>query len=180
VRYVTFVLFVSLISVSGAHARAAESETYYVSATSLNVRLAPNRSGKITNRLSRQERVDVSEVRNGWARISRYYDGEVEGLTGQVARWVWLASLSKQRPGELAQPAAIADARISGIPKVGQGGLTSNDVQLLYRAASYFIDSGRCERVEYADKSVSKPNTYFVNCGEARNRFFKPSEIPGG
>ncbi len=159
---------------------AKESGSYYVTAPTLNVRLAPNGNAKITNRLYRQNQVDVLEMRNGWARISKYYDGHVENLSGSVARWVSVNHLSRKRPADLAQPKLQRDSRISGIPKVGESGLTEKDVVILHRGAKHFLDSGRCKRIEYGDKSVSKPNTYYVNCGGPRNHFFKPSDLPRG
>lgn len=65
-----------------------------VTADRLNVRLAPSPSGKITNVLDRGQKVNVLEVRGEWARISRYYDGSIEGVSGGVARWVSIRYLS--------------------------------------------------------------------------------------
>lgn len=71
---------------------------YYVNSDSLNVRLAPNIQGKKTNTLYKRQKVDVYEISDGWARISDYYDGSLEGLHGQVARWVYGEYLSKNKP----------------------------------------------------------------------------------
>ncbi len=128
----------------------------------------------------RQNRIDVFEVRNGWARISKYYDGRMEGLAGNVARWVSANHLSKRRPADPVQPKLPQDSRINGIPKVGENGLTARDVLILQRGAKHFVTSGRCKRVEYGDKSASKPNTDYVNCGGPRNLFFTPSDLPRG
>jgi hypothetical protein len=179
-RYPIIVGAIFLLFHCAGCATPSEPGSYYVTASTLNVRLAPNANAKITNRIYRQSRVDVLEFSNSWARISRYYDGQVEGLSGEVARWVAASHLSEQRPTDLAQPKLPADPRIGGIPKVGQGGLTERDVVILHRGAKHFIDSGRCKRVEWGDKSVSKPNTYYVNCGGPRNLFFKPSDLPRG
>jgi hypothetical protein len=119
-------------------------------------------------------------VRGGWARVSKYYDGRVEGLSGKVARWIPVRHVSKQRPADVERTKVTHDPRISGIPKPGDGGLTKTDIAILYRGGQYFLDSGQCKLIEYGDKSTSKPNTYFVNCGEPRNRFFKPSDLPKG
>ena len=72
----------------------------YVTADRLNVRLAPSLSGKITNALDRGQKVDVLEVQGGWARISQYYDGFVEGASVEVARWVAVAYLSQTKPAD--------------------------------------------------------------------------------
>jgi protein involved in sex pheromone biosynthesis len=75
-------------------------EVYYVTSNALNVRLAPNVNGKKTNTLYKRQRVDVYEVKNGWSRISSYYDGALEGENGLVARWVSNKYLSKTMPKE--------------------------------------------------------------------------------
>jgi hypothetical protein len=179
VRHLVLVAIFLLVSTTGL-AEATNPGSYYVTAPTLNVRLAPNGSAKIANRLYRRSRVDVLEVRDSWARVSKYYDGRVEGLSGNVARWVSSNHLSKQRPADVAQPKLPHDPRVSGLPKVGEGGLTEIDVAILHRGAKHFLDSGRCKRIEYGDKSTSKPNTYYVNCGGPRNLFFKPSDLPRG
>ncbi len=163
-----------------ALAEVTTSGSYYVTASTVRVRLAPKSTAKVTNKLHRRNRVDVLEVRDGWARISKYYDGRVEGVSGKVARWVANKHLSAERPSDARQPKAPRNPRISGLPKVGQGGLTEADVAILHRGAKHFLDSGRCKQIEYADKSTSKPNTYYVNCGGPRNHFFKPSDLPRG
>ena len=156
----------------------ARPGSYYVTAPAVEVRLGPDRQSKATNRLYRQNRVDVVEIRNGWARISKYYDGRAEGVPGNVARWVLTQHLSAERPSDLSQPKVPHDPRISGLPKVGQGGLTEADVVILHRGAKHFLDSGRCRLVEYGDKSTSKPGVYYLNFGGPRNRFFKADDIP--
>ena len=67
---------------------------YYVKVNVLEERLAPSSTASITNRIYRKQKLDVYEVRNGWARVSKFYDGSVEGKTGQVARWVNTQGLS--------------------------------------------------------------------------------------
>lgn len=59
---------------------------------------------------------------------------------------------------------------------VGEGGLTEKDVEILNQGALKFLNSGKCTKVEFGDKSTSKPNTYYINCG-GPNILFKPSEL---
>ena len=176
-----FVVALALtLSCSGAaFAQATKPGTYYVKANVLEERLAPSSTGSVTNRIYRQQKVEVFELKDGWARVSEYYDGSVEGKNGQVARWVSAGGLSVSRPKDLPQPKVPTDPRIAkdAIPKVGEGGLTEQDVQILYKGALKFLNSGQCSRIEYGDKSVDKPNTYYVNCGGPRNSFFKPSDL---
>lgn len=173
-----FVYVLVLGIVCSAYSEADTPGTYYVIADILNVRLAPSPKAKITNRIYRQEKIVVYEVKNGWARISKYYDGWIEGVPQRkVARWVAAKYLSPTRPVDRPQPKFSNDPRIQGIPKVGQYGLTKSEVELLYRAAEYFLRTGRCSLIAYGDKSVRKPNTYYVNCDGRENLFFKPSDI---
>jgi hypothetical protein len=154
-----------------------ELGSYYVIETA-EERLGPARNAKITNTLYRQQRVEVYEFRGEWARVSKFYSGEVEGISGTVARWIATSSLSKERPKDLPQPKIVDDSRIGGLPEVGDGGLTERDIQILHAAARYFIETGRARRVEFGDKSLNRANTYYLNFGGPSNHFFSPSEIP--
>ncbi|ATE62754.1 SH3 domain-containing protein [Thauera sinica] len=167
------------LAVSGsAFAQASKPGTYYVKEAALEERLAPSASGSVTNRIYRRQKVEVFEIKDGWARVSKYYDGAVEGKASQVARWVLASGLSSTQPAELPQPSIQSDPRIAkdAIPKVGQHGLTEQDVQILHKGALRFLNSGKCSRVEYGDKSTSKANTYYVNCG-GPNLFFTPGDV---
>ena len=172
------ILLLNIVLTHSAIAGEFKAGSYFVKETALEERLAPNPKGKVTNRIYRQQKVDVLEVKGNWARVSKYYDGEVEGEKGQVARWVLIKGLSATRPADLAQPTIKSDSRIlkNAIPKVGENGLNENDIKILYSGATKFLNSGQCAYVEYGDKSVSKPNTYFVNCG-GPNIFFTPSDL---
>jgi len=161
-----------------AFAQATKPGTYYVKEPVLDERLEASSKGKSTNRIYHRQKVDVLEIKGDWARVSAYYDGEVEGKTGKVARWVLASGLSAQRPSEPPQPKTPNDPRIAkdAIPKVGEGGLSEKDVQILYKGALKFLNSGKCSRVELGDKSTSRPNTYYINCG-GPNLFFTPADL---
>ena len=176
-RVVVAVAFAVVLSVP-AFSQASKPGVYYVNVRSLEERLAPSSTAPATNRLYLRQKVEVLELKGAWARVSKYYDGSVEGQRGQVARWVLARGLSDTQPPEPSQPKTLNDPRIddSAIPKVGEGGLTAADVQILRRGALKFLNSGKCARVELADKSVSRPNTYYVNCG-GPNLFFTPADL---
>ncbi len=74
------------------------SGSYYVTSETLDVRLAPDNDSRITNTLYERQKVDVLEVNNEWGRISKYYNGSVEGMNGMVARWVLMEDLDSARP----------------------------------------------------------------------------------
>lgn len=169
-----------LVTFSGvAFAQATKPGAYYVKENVLEERLAPSNKGSITNRIYRGQKVDVCELKNGWARVSKYYDGSVESQNGQVARWVLATGLSTQQPEDLTQPDGPNDPRIAkdAFPKVGQSGLTEQDIQILYKGARKHLKSGKCVRVEYGDKSASRANTYYINCGGPTNIFFTSAEV---
>ena len=181
-----FVFCLAIIVTSAARV-SSQPTNYYVNADNLNVRLCPDPTCPVTNRIYRRQQVEVYENNDGWARISEYYDADVEraefpNLRGElVARWVWDEYLAKTQPSELRQPAFpdyLMDNRIQGIPKVGQSALTENDVLLLRKYSYYLVSNQICSNIEYGDKSVHRANTYFVLCaGEARNRFFTPNDV---
>jgi hypothetical protein len=156
---------------SHADAQATKPGSYYVIVPVLEERTAPN--GPVANRIYRGQRVDVTDVRAGWARVTGLeYD----------PRWVRAASLSAKRPAELPQTpiaASLQDSRIApdAIPKVGQRGRTQRDVDIMRKGALYMLRTGKCSRIEYADKSGSRPGTYYVNCGGPQNVFFTERDL---
>jgi len=152
--------------------------TCYVTANEAPVRVAPRSTAPITNVLYRQQRVEVSEVQGKWARVSEYYNGRAEGLSGPAARWVSTSHLARTRPDDLQQPEFPDDPRIDGLPNVGDHGLTQRDVQVLYAAALYYLESERFKRIEYGDKSTHRPGFYYLNSGGPTNHFFRPQDIP--
>jgi hypothetical protein len=147
-KKVSTLLFAMLFTYS-VFAGEFKTGSYFVKESALEVRLSPNPKGKVTNRIYRQQKVDVLEVIGNWARVSKYYDGEVEGEKGQVARWVLIKGLSTSRPADLAQPTIKSDPRImkDAIPKVGENGLNENDIKILYKGATKFLNSGQCANV---------------------------------
>ncbi len=86
------------LALSGPPARADETGTYYVVASTLNVRLAPGPQGRLSGSLQREQQVYVFETKDGWGRISKYYDGGKDGLSGMIARWVAMRYLSRTPP----------------------------------------------------------------------------------
>jgi uncharacterized protein YgiM (DUF1202 family) len=176
-KKLTIGIFLLLFSVT-AFAKATKSGTYYVKENVLEERLAPSAKGRITNRIYRSQKVEVFEIKNAWARVSKYYDGAVEGKSGQVARWVLASGLSSSQAAKIQKPNFSSDPRIAkdAFPKVGENGLTERDVRILYKGALKYLNSGKCSYVEYGDKSTSKPNTYYINCS-GRNIFFKAADV---
>ncbi|MFO0857590.1 MAG: hypothetical protein U0640_09580 [Phycisphaerales bacterium] len=165
-------------------------ETYFIASKVEEERLAPSLNGSVTNRIYRGQAVVVYEVRPGWARISQGYpvdsemadkvafaSGTVEVTDGKVARWVRSTSLSKVKP-DLEQKIVLpADARIKELPNVGDHGLRERDVLILHAAARYFLDTNKLSRVDWGDKSVTKPGMYYL-MEDAKNHFFFPNDIP--
>lgn len=158
------------------HDKAAK--IYYVIANKTAVHLAPSDNARVTNNLYRQMKQEVFETDGKWVRISNYYDGSAEGVSHDVANWVLLSDLSTTRPPDLPQPKLAHDPRIDGLPQVG-GRTTERDLKILHAAAKHYLNTGKCSRIEYGDKSISKKNTYYLNCGGPKNLFFVPSNIPG-
>ena len=53
-----------------AIAKATEVGSYYVVSKALNERLAPSKNGKVTNKIYRQQRVEVFEFQGDWSMVS--------------------------------------------------------------------------------------------------------------
>ena len=162
------ILFLAIM-VSASY--ASELGDYYVNAPVLNERTAPT-TGKIVNRIYKGQKVTVYSTQGLWAQISS---------PSYEQRWVSMKYLTREKP-ELPKakdiPNNLKDPRIasSAIPKAGQYGLTEKDVEILWKGANLMLKKGRCSKIEYADKSTKKANTYYVNCG-SRNVFFTEADL---
>lgn len=82
----------------------------------------------------------------------------------------------RQPPPAKAVPKAAEPPKIFGLPRVGEGGATAEDVELLQRAARKFLDDGRCSRIDYGDRSMSRPGWYIISC-DGRNIAFTREDI---
>jgi hypothetical protein len=149
---------------------AQELGDYYVNADVLNERTAPD--GSVINRIYRGQKLTVYEIRDGWAQTV---------APGFVERWVLFKHLSRQAPSPVSQEGveALGDPRIAddAIPKAGDFGLSKNDVNVIWRGAKHMLDTGECSRIALGDKSISKPNTYYVTCEDATNHFFTAEDL---
>lgn len=150
-------------------------DTYWVGVETSNEYDAPD--GQVINRVYYRQKFTVYEKRGDWYRT-------VEG--GFTPRWSKASDLSPTEPAEVPQyagPAAYRDARIvpGAIPNPGQYGLTRRDVDTLWKGAKVVLQrEAGCLQITVADKSVSKPNTYYVTCrigGMPTNIFFTRAEV---
>ena len=162
-------IFTVILTASTAFAEARLPGGYVVKADSLNVRLAANETGKVTDKLFQREKVEVFEVKNGWARISEYYDQDINGLSSKVARWVFATHLSVQRPAEMK---VVASAPIINAIKSSDDLATHQDTFVW--VSDRLVRSGECKLSDFEDiggwwKSVDhKPRpVYYTYCGGA-------------
>lgn len=149
--------------------------TYWVGVETANEYDAPD--GQVVNRVYYRQKFTVYEKRGDWYRT-------VEG--GFTPRWSKASDLSPTEPAGVPQyagPAAYRAARIvqGAIPRPGQYGLTKRDVDTLWKGAKVVLQrEAGCSQITVADKSVSKPNTYYVTCrigGMPTNIFFTRAEV---
>ena len=166
---VALTICITIFSASTAFAEARSPGGFVVTADSLNVRQAANETGKVTGKLYQQEKVEVFEVKNGWARISEYYDGEINGQSSKVARWVFATHLSAPRP---TVKKATANSPIVNAIK------SSDDLAMhqdfFAWVSEELIISGECKLSDFEDiggwwRSVDhKPRpVYYTYCGGA-------------
>lgn len=169
------VLLVSLCLTGAAQAEWATSRI------AVHVGPNPSSTAPIATHLNRGEAVKVLQVQKGWARISSYREPKSEGLRGKkkVARWVSMRHLSEVQPAPLpALACEHPDIAPNALPKAGPGlGMTREEAAILCRGARHLLATDRCARVEYGDKSLSRPGAFFVNCG-GPNLFFSEADLP--
>jgi len=155
-----------------------------VTSRTLDVRLAPNKNGVVTNTLYKGQKVEVFEVKDGWARISQFYNGEAEGLTDTVARWVFEDSIStsvysEKKQGDLAIKKDKVDPAIQKTIKSSED--FSRYQSVFISASEKLIKSGKCNLGDFKEmggwwrSSTHQPKAiYFTYCGgmHVRNRIY--------
>ncbi len=166
------VLALALSSIlATAHASPAPMKPgdYWVSVERVLIRAAPDPKAKETSYNGRGWKMTVFEVKNGWGRTSKYYDGSVDGLHGQIAEWVPMSALDTVQP-----PAETVHA---GDPEVTQY-LTGSDNfgkfrKVMIKASQDLIDKGTCTANDFKmngawfqmpEGGASQP-VYFTYCG---------------
>jgi hypothetical protein len=167
-KKVTVAIFIASFTISLAHAEATSPGDYYVTSNKLNVLLAPNKTGKITSTIYKRQKVEVFQVKGGWARVSRYYDGGVEGLSGEVARWVFAKYLSTNRPAE----EQVANLNSPVAKAIKSSDDFSKYQSVFISASEKLIKSGKCSLGDFKEmggwwRSTNhnpKP-VYFTYCG---------------
>lgn len=151
--------------------------TYWVGVETAYEYDAPD--GQVVNRVHYRQQFTVYEMRGGWYRTV---------ADGFAPRWSKASDLSPTAPDETPQyagPAAYRDARIvpGAIPNPGQYGLTRRDVDTLWKGAKLALQTeAGCSQITMADKSVRKPDTYYVTCrngGVPHNVFFTRAQAEG-
>jgi hypothetical protein len=91
-------VIIAVFTTSPVFAEATYPGIFVVSADTLNVRQAANTVGKIADRIHRDEKIEVFEVKDGWARISEYFSVGGQGQSANIARWVFATHLSPVLP----------------------------------------------------------------------------------
>lgn len=163
------IILLSATLISSVFGAANSPGSYYVTTEVLNVRLSPNSSGKVTNQLYERQRVDVLEIKNGWARVSKYYSGSSEGIEGNVARWVSAKYLSSSKPKEIQANAPLEEA------------IKSSDTYSKYKAtfikaSKSLIAKKQCSLADFKEmggwlrSSSYKPKpVFYTYCGGMRS-----------
>lgn len=178
----TSLLFVSFYLATVTHAAAISPGDYYVVPDKLNVRLAPAVSSKVTNILYRHQRIEVLEVNDGWARISRYYDGSAEGVSAEVACWVSAQFLSTIGPAEA--------NRIDDTASLEKAIVLSDDYPLFHTVfvdvSQELIRYGQCSLQDFKEMggwwrstNHESGSIYFTYCGgtSQENRIYLNATI---
>ncbi len=171
-----------IVSIGLSTAAQANERVMFVSGDGLNVRYCAASNCCIADRLKLNDAVTIMEEKDGWARISVFHNVKIKSQScekpkaDEIAHWVSRDFLTEQLP-DGTDPNAwfgdLSDRRIRGIPKVGDYGLTRQDLEIIRRYASLLLINGICDVVDTGNKSVSREATYYVACdGETEQRYF--------
>ena len=174
------------------------SNKHWVTSDRLNRRTCPSTDCGIAGQFFFREGTDVFEDKDGWARVSRYYDASCANgrseyvhsedsrcdpengiVDGKFAEWVFADFLSEDRPPDPAADATGLEVLVAG----------SDDFQkyrgAFAQAAQSLISSGQCREADFREwggwmKSVNDRSQpiYFIYCGgsQVSNRLYLNTE----
>ncbi len=176
---------------------AEPSNKYWVTSDRLNRHTCPSTDCGIVGQLFFREGTDVFEDKDGWARVSQYYDASCANgrseyvdsgdsrcdpengiVDGKFAEWVEADFLSENRPPDPAADATGVEALISG----------SDDFQkyrtAFVEAARSLIVSSQCRAEDFREIGgwVKSTTTYrdqpiyFTYCQKSRVRLYLNAE----
>lgn len=179
-----FLLSIVLIVVAAIPAHAASDR--WVNSDRLMRRTCPSTDCGVVGYLFFREKVDVLEQKNGWARITRFYDASCRNgaseyvekgngrcdvsngfVDGKFAEWVSADFLVAAHPAEPAKGATGLFALVQG----------SNDYRLhkdaFAKAAEVLISSGVCTAHDFKEMggwlksttTFAERPVYFTYCG---------------
>lgn len=175
-----------LLLVAALPARSASES--WVTTDRLNRRTCPDTRCGTVGILMFREKATVYEEKDGWARISKYYDASCRNgqsdyvdsgnaacigsngiVAGEFAEWVSMNYLSIVRPPDPGSGATGSYSLVSGSDDYG----TYKDA--FAKAASSLVDSGQCTVRDFRNmggwmKSMTDKSRpiYFTYCGQDR------------
>lgn len=152
-----------VLAMSTVAVGAAEYGKHYVLVPILNERSGPGTGFPVVNKVYKGDALTVRERQDGWARVTP--DGFKE-------RWVFGQLISKTKPTAAPQPKLYEDPRIGGAPEAG-GYMTDADIKRWYAGAKKVLDSGRCSKIDWGDKSTRGDGSYYVVCDDLSKHYFK-------
>lgn len=185
-------MVLSAIVIAAATTGSAMAETQmWVTVDSANRRTCPSTECGVVGKLFFRESAKVVETKNGWGRVSKFYDASCVGgrsqyvdsgradctasngiVDDQFAEWIKLDLLSEARPADPGQNA-------SGTAKlIAQSDDFHRYESEFVKAAETLMASGRCTAQDFTDmggwvKSTNKgQGIYFAYCGGGSDRVY--------
>jgi hypothetical protein len=116
---------------------------------------------------------------SAWARISRYYDGATEGISGNIAHWLFARHLTP-RPAAPAPIKPPVETRVDVDSPVYKAIESSDDLALhqviFVQVSKKLVSTGECKLSDFRDiggwwrSAAHKPEpVYYTYCGGATN-----------
>ena len=151
-----FLIFASALSVG----------KNYVVSDSTDERLEPAPKSNKTNTIYKGQAVEVYEIKNGWARVSEYYNGKYEGKSKSVARWVLAKDLSAKKATE---KVVVINSAVAKSIK-GSDDFSKYSKKMI-EVSENLVKSGQCSIKDFEDmggwmRSTNRgKGVYFTYCG---------------
>lgn len=170
------VLFLFILTATNLFATALAKGKYYVNTKTLKVRMAPSTKAGHSYSMYKNQKVRVYEVKDNWARISKYKTTTVKGKFTKAAKWVFgkyltQAKVRKQKNRKKSFTKKRSSyKKNTKLTKAISGSDNYKKFSKTFQSVSQkLIENGTCKVSDFSKTrgwiDISRDDLYFAYCG---------------
>lgn len=169
-------LFLFILSATTLFAGLQGKGKYYVNTKTLKVRMAPTTKARHSYSIYKNQKVRVHEVKDNWARISRYKTTTVKGKFTKAAKWVFGKYLTKSKVSKKKKRKKTSTKKRSSYKKNNSltRAISGSDNYKKFSktfgsVSQKLVKDGRCKVSDFRKTrgwiDLDRDDLYFIYCG---------------